>query len=56
MGHNFKESAAMLQSGKNAGSIQVHVHTIMKAVKDSSALGHHNKLLDVEEHSFQTLR
>ena len=52
MGHNFKESAAP-QSGKNAGSIQVHVHTIMKAVKDSSALGHHNKLLNVEEYSFK---
>lgn len=41
---------AMLQSGKNAGSIQVHA--IMKAVKDSSALGHHNKLLNVEECCF----
>ena len=40
----------MLQSGKNAGSIQVHA--IMKAVKDSSVLGHHNKLLNVEEHRF----
>lgn len=53
MGHNFKESAAMPQSGKNAGSIKVHVHTNMKAVKDSSALGHHNKLLNVEEHTFK---
>lgn len=53
MGHNFKESAAMPQSGKNAGSIQVHVHAIMNAVKDSSTLGHHNKLLNVEEHSFK---
>ena len=34
MGHNFKESAAMPQSGKNAGSIKVHVHTNMKAVKE----------------------
>ena len=46
-------NAAMLQSGKNTGSIEVHA--IMKVVKASSALGHHNKLLNVKKNTVLNL-